>query len=74
MPEKGEARLGLSHVHEARTDEQQSPKPLLLCATCQQLFALPVALCQKKCCCCCCGCFGFIVFILFITSFQQASP
>eukprot|EP00439_Symbiodinium_sp_Y106_P069034 s955_g11.t2 len=28
---------------------------------------------EKKCCCCCCGCFGFIVFILFITSFQQVN-
>ncbi|CAE7823749.1 unnamed protein product, partial [Symbiodinium sp. KB8] len=28
---------------------------------------------EKKCCCCCCSCFGFIIFILFITSFQQVN-
>ncbi|CAE7230577.1 unnamed protein product [Symbiodinium necroappetens] len=28
---------------------------------------------EKKCCCCCCSCFGFVIFILFVTSFQQVN-
>ncbi|CAE7190459.1 POLIA [Symbiodinium sp. CCMP2456] len=28
---------------------------------------------EKKCCCCCCSCFGFVVFILLVTSFQQVN-
>ena len=28
---------------------------------------------RKKCCCCCCSCTFFVLFILFITSFQQGT-